>query len=341
MNYARMFCFVVFLFSLSAAVGSAQILGNVPRGWTIHGTDPIEIAYGGRLVTRYHAGREEGKPYFYPIMGPSGENMTRHWPMNATFKDEETDHPFHRGMWFALADVNGYDFWRRPEGGDRDAKEDAGDEKRYGVIRHKGMNGVMIQGPTITIRTKSEWLDGADAEKRICSDEREILLFYREDGALVLDLTLTLIADAGDVTIGEEEEAAWAIRMIPTLRLKGKVATGNIVNSEGLKNGEVWGKRAAWVDYYGLDRGGNAVGIAILDHPTNLRHPTWWHARDYGLLAANPFGQGKYEEEAAEGAGVHVIPNGEALTFRYRTIFHGGDPETAGIARAFEAFASR
>ena len=87
--------------------------------------------------------------------------------------------------------------------------------------------------------------------------------------------------------------------------------------------------------------GGNAVGIAILDHPTNLRHPTWWHARDYGLLAANPFGQGKYEEEAAEGAGVHVIPNGEALTFRYRTIFHRGNPETVGIARAFEAFASK
>jgi hypothetical protein len=334
MKFAHFLFSAVFLTSMAASGTSAQVLGHVAEGWTVHGTDPIEIVYGGRLVTKYHAGYEEGKPYFYPIMGPSGENMTRHWPMNETFKDEETDHPGHRGMWYGIADVNGYNFWH-PVG------EGAAKGKVDGVIRHKGMNGVMVQGPTITIRTKSDWLDAADPVKRICSDEREFTFFYREDGSLVLDLTLKLIADAGDVTIGEEEEAAWAIRMIPTLRLAGKVAKGSIVNSEGLKNGEVWGKRAAWVDYYGPDRAGNPVGIAMLDHPTNFRHPTWWHARDYGLLTANPFGEGKFEKAAAEGAGGHVIPNGEALIFRYRTIFHEGDAEAAGIAKAFEAFASK
>jgi len=340
MKSARILFFALFLPSLAVTGASAQVLGNVAQGWSIRGTDPIEIVFGGRLVTKYHAGYEEGKPYFYPIMGPSGENMTRHWPMNETFKDEETDHPFHRGMWFGLGNVNGYDFWRTPNG-KAGKSTDSKDEKRYGVIRHKGMDGVMIKGPTITIKTKSDWLDAENPEKRICSDEREFTLFFREDGSLALDLTLRLVADAGDVTIGDEEEAAWAIRTIPTLRLKGKVAKGHILNSEGDKDGDAWGKRAAWVDYYGSDRAGNAVGIAIMDHPTNLRHPTWWHARDYGLLAANPFGQGKYEKGAAENAGVHVIPNGEALSFRYRTILHEGDPESAEIAKAFEAYGAK
>jgi hypothetical protein len=337
MKSAQLLLFAVLPTFVSPAPVSAQVLGNVPQGWTIHGTDPIEIVYGGRLVTRYHAGYEEGRPYFYPIMGPSGENMTRHWPMNDTFKDEETDHPFHRGMWFGLGDVNGYDFWRSP-----DKKPAEGDkEKRYGLIRHKGMNGVLIKGPTITIKTKSDWLDAENPEKRICSDEREFTLFFREDGSLALDVTLNLVADAGDVTIGDGEEAAFAIRTIPTLQLKGKVGKGHILTSEGLADAEAWGKRAAWVDYYGPDRAGNPVGIAIFDHPTNFRHPTWWHARDYGLFAANPFGQGKFEEGAAENAGEYVIPNGELLTFRYRIIFHEGDPETAAIAKAFEAFGSK
>lgn len=313
---------------------TAQILGNAGGGWAMQGTDPIEILYGGKLVVKYHAGYEEGKPYFYPIMGPTGENMTRHWPMKDGFDDEETDHIHHRGMWYGLGKVNGFDFWHFA--GDKSKKD-----KVFGIIRHRGMNGVMIKGHTITFKTKSDWLEADNPEKRVCSDQREFTLFYREDGSLVIDLTLNLIADAGDITIGDDKEGAWAIRTIPTLRLKGKAAKGHLINSEGLTGAEAWGKRAAWVDYFGPDRAGNPVGIAMLDHPSNFRHPTWWHARDDGLFTANPFGQGSFEEAAADNAGEHVVPNGESLTFRYRTIFHKGDAKAAGIAKAFEAFSAK
>ena len=33
------------------------------------------------------------------------------------------------------------------------------------------------------------------------------------------------------------------------------------------------------------------VTIAILDHRSNPGYPTHWHARGYGLFAANPLGQ--------------------------------------------------
>lgn len=329
-----LFSLIVFILGSGAASDSLQAQVNIGarNGWSIKGTDPIAIYHEGEHVTSYHPGVEEGKPFFYPVIGPTGENMTRHWPMKEGFADEQTDHIHHRGMWYGLGNVNGLDFWHFP--GDESKKG-----KTFGSIRHKGMNGVTMSKDDIVFKTKSEWLAYDDPERRILSDEREFRLFYTSDGSLVVDTKIALIADAGDVLIKDDKEGAWSIRTIPTLRLEGEHAKGHIVNSEGVEGKEAWGKRASWVDYFGVDRAGNEVGIAIFDHPSNLRHPTWWHARHYGLFTANPFGQGNFEKEAEKGAGDYTIKNGETLTFRYRTIFHRGNAETAGVADAYKAYA--
>ena len=324
--------FAVLAFSLIDS--SAQIVGNSGGGWSIRGTDPIMIFHDAKHVTSYNVGVEEGKPYFYPVIGPTDLPMTRKWPMEEGVESEETDHIHHRGMWYGLGNVNGLDFWHY-----------AGDEKKknktFGFIRHMGMNGVTMSKDDIVFKTKSEWLEQDDPEKRVLSDQREFRLFYRPDGALVVDATISLIADAGDVLIKDDKEGAWSIRTQPKLRLEGKVAEGSIVNSEGLEGKAAWGKRADWVDYFGPDQKGEQVGIAILDHPSNLRHPTWWHARHYGLFTANPFGEGNFDKEAAEGAGDYTIKNGDTLTFRYRTIFHKGDAEKAQIAKAYADFSKK
>lgn len=317
-------------FAIQSPNATAQTIGS-GAGWSIKGTDPIQIFYGDKHVTSYEAGVEEGKPFFYPIIGPTDENMTRHWPMKEGFEDEDTDHIHHRGMWYGLGNVNGLDFWHFP----LDEKKQ---DKNFGSIRHMGMKGVTMSKDDITFNTKSEWLAFDDETQRILSDRREFRLFYDGNGSLVIDLKLTLVADAGDVTINDDKEGAWSIRTIPTLRLEGEHAKGHIINNEGIEGKAAWGKRAKWVDYYGVDRAGNEVGIAIFDHPSNFRHPTWWHARHYGLFTANPFGQGNFEKEAPKEAGKHVLKNGEELTFRYRTLFHKGSPEDAGIATAYEAF---
>lgn len=106
-------------------------------------------------------------------------------------------------------------------------------------------------------------------------------------------------------------------------------ANGQVVNSEGVRGAEVFGKRARWIDYWGkID--GRTVGIAMFDHPANPRHPTWWMARGYGYCAADPFGGGAIGGEAP-GTGDMTIRAGESVTFRYRLMFHEGDPEMAEI----------
>jgi NADH:ubiquinone oxidoreductase subunit len=110
------------------------------------------------------------------------------------------------------------------------------------------------------------------------------------------------------------------------------------VNSEGQRDADAWGKAARWVGYWGTVEGKD-VGISILDHPKNLRHPAHWHARDYGLFAANPFGLHDFTG-APPGSGDHVIPDGGTLTLRYLLVFHEGDAEAAGIEPRWRAWSA-
>ena len=173
---------------------------------------------------------------------------------------------------------------------------------------------------------------------------------------IVLDFEITLRASNGDVTFGDTKEGTFAIRMAESMRVlkpavkgeKAQAGGGHIVLSTGVrddgasavaakdakKEAATWGKRAAWCDYYG-PVGTNIVGIAIFDHPTNPHHPTWWHVRDYGLFAANPFGQHDFENLSDKQAGDLKIPAGQSVTFRYRVVLHEGDETKGKIAERY------
>jgi hypothetical protein len=132
-----------------------------------------------------------------------------------------------------------------------------------------------------------------------------------------------------------------AIRLAETMRVKPIKSnagnpTGHIVNSEGVRDDETWGKRAKWVDYHGPVDGKN-VGVAIFDHPDNPRYPTWWHVRDYGLFAANPFGLHEFEKKP-KGAGDLKIKAGDSATFRYRFYLHHGDEKEGKVAERYEEY---
>jgi hypothetical protein len=118
---------------------------------------------------------------------------------------------------------------------------------------------------------------------------------------------------------------------------KPRPGDGHAANSEGLRDGAAWGKRAAWADYYGpVD--GRIVGVAIFDNPKNPHHPTWWHVRDYGLFAANPFGQHDFEGLKDITAGNLVVPAGKSVTFRYRFYLHEGDEKQAKVAEHYKDY---
>jgi hypothetical protein len=253
-------------------------------------------------------------------MGPTGDTVIRHWPMKEG-KDEEQDHVHHRSLWYTHGDVNGYDFWT--EGQDK------------GIIVHEKFSKVTSGSEAGVIQSENKWM--APGGEVVCADTRTHRFYERPDGVM-MDFDVTIHASQGEITLGDTKEGSMAIRVAPTMRVSGPVAQGHIVNSEGDRDGDAWGKRAAWCDYSG-PVSGRTVGVAIFDHPQNPRHPTWWHVREYGLFTANPFGVHDFESKP-EGTGDLTIPAGDSLTFRYRFYVHEVDRSQAKVAELYREYAA-
>jgi hypothetical protein len=282
--------------------------------------DRLRVEIDGQLFTEYFF-KDVPRPYCYPVIGPGGAPMTRNWPLKTT-PNEEHDHPHHRSFWFAHGSVNGYDFWS--------------EEKGYGKTVHEAFTEIKSGKSFGVIKSTNKWI--ANNGTVVCTDDRTLRVYEPAASTeRVLDFEITLHASNGNITLGDTKEGTMALRLAETMRLKGAVGHGRIVNSAGVRDGETWGKRADWCDYYGpVD--GKTVGVAIFDHPQNPRHPTWWHVRDYGLFAANPFGQHDFEKLPDKTAGNLTVPVGSSLTFRYRFYFHEGDESQARVAQRYQEY---
>jgi hypothetical protein len=231
------------------------------------------------------------------------------------------DHPHHRSLWFTHGEVNGQDFW--------------GEGSNSGKIIHDRFLKVS-SGPDVgVIQSANKWV--AKSGEVVCMDTRTHKFYNTADGQ-IMDFEVTIHASNGKVTLGDTKEGSMAIRLTSTMRLKGEVGKGHIINSEGMTDDATWGKRAKWCDYYGPVEG-QTVGVAIFDHPDNCKHPTWWHVRNYGLFAANPFGVHDFERKD-KGVGDIIIPAGESLTFKYRFYFHKGDEKEGTVAEHYREYAA-
>ena len=314
---------VILMALLVVQTGVFMRSAEAAEGWTVTEQDGrLRVEVDGELFTEYCT-KGYAKPILYPILGPGQIAMTRNYPMQEV-EGEAHDHPHHKSMWFTYGKVGGVDFWA--EGSGRGTIEQTSQEMSGGADK-------------ATICTANRWL-AADG-RVVCTDHRE-LTFFKLSDARGIDWKITIDASAGDLLFGDTKEGMMGIRMHPNLRLQNSpqrgvtTANGQAVNSAGGRGSKIWGQRAAWLDYWGkID--GQTVGIAIFDHPENLRHPTWWHARDYGLVAANPFGIHNFENKP-EGTGDLTVPAGESITFRYRFLFHQGDVEAAKIAERYQEY---
>ena len=275
--------------------------------------DRYTVNIDGQLFTQYIF-KGYDKPILYPIIGPHGIPMTRNYPMKEGVEGEAKDHPHHKSLWFSHGNVNGVDFWA---------------EK--GKIVSPAAPTHDPEGEPLHIGGREFLRDG---EGQFVAHQQTWLRFGKIGTSRIIDVRVGMWgADA--LIFGDTKEGTMAIRTRPELEIRNGAKA---VNSEGVTGKEIWGKRAKWVDYSSVVDG-KTVGVAIFDHPSNPRHPTWWHARDYGLIAANPFGIHDFEKGQPKGAGDLKIAAGKSVTFRYRFVFHEGDAEQAGIAKMYEEYA--
>ncbi len=297
-------------------------------------SDRVRVEIDGRFFTEYRF-QEWNYPYLYPVHGPNGESVTRHYPMTPGVKGEQQDHPHHRSIFFTHSHVNGWNFWA-PQAEDRKGRRSEIKLERIEKAESGDKHGELI--------VWNQWLGDGELVLR---ERRRFRFRSAGDGQVLMDFDVELHAAEKDVTLADNKDGGLGIRVAGPIKVRpiakhaeGSPGFGTIVNSHGDKNDAAWGKAAEWVDYSGPDASGKTVGIAIFDHPSNFRAPTRWHARYYGLLTANRFATGSFGRVsgAKKGEGDHTIKAGESLTLRHRFYFHHGDAKAANVADRFEEY---
>lgn len=308
----------------------------------------VDVMVDGKLFTSYWWPDSVYKPVLYPVLTAAGTAVTRGFPIKPR-EGERRDHIHQVGNWLNYGNVNGLDFWGNGSEGKRNVNG--------GQIKHIGIQKMAGGSGEATMVTNASWIDPKG--KELLAETTEFH-FIAKGSTRIIDRITTLKATGEAVLFKDTKEGSFGIRVARQLELPSKEdvtltdakghpttvkkmsnegVTGNYKSSEGITGDAVWGKRAKWMDLYG-NIGNEKISLVICDHPKNLSYPTYWHARGYGLFAANPFGVKDFTEGKEELN--HKIPAGGSLTLRYRIILSSGSHLTDAEINAYaNDFASK
>ena len=274
----------------------------------------IDVTIDGRAFTTFRYGTDGFRPYFFPVLGPGGSPVTR-----GETSDNSSDHVHHRSLYVAYGEVNDVDVWAEGEDSGR--------------VVHQSFTDKSGGAAVGKIHTENDWVNKAG--EKLMSDRQNFRIYNTPDTGTIIDLDLTFIASAGDVYFGDTKEGGIiSVRVNPSMNASDG---GKIENAYGGTNeGETWGKRAQWCDYSGIVEG-TPVGVAVFDHISNPRYPTYWHVRNYGLMTTNIFGTGTFEGDQSKD-GSYTLKSGEEMNFRFRVLIHAGDAATGQVAQKYHDF---
>jgi hypothetical protein len=265
--------------------------------------DRVRVLAGDRVLTNYIFSAKWDKPFVFPITSASGDVVSRGYPVEPR-PGEKQDHPWHRGIWYGHGDINGVDFWR---------EEGADVAGRF----------VMREPPSVSNKdgsgTVHAVMDMLTPKKESLGTLSTDYTFLKKGPHVQIDAQIAIAADRGkSLKFGDTDDGGFALRLSDDFREDRGALLQNSEGAQGTKS--IWGKPANWVDY-SATVGGRKIGVAIFDHPSNLRHPTTWHARGYSLCSANPFGLRSFTGDKTKD-GSYTLKSGDTLTLRYRILIH-------------------
>jgi len=298
----------------------------------------VDIFIGGELFTSFLYPDTVEKPVLYPIRAANGSIVTRSFPLDSRAGDP-TDHPHHIGLWFNFENVNGLDFWNNSYA------IPANKKNHYGWVRTSKILEIK-SGNTGILTYRAYW---TDQQKGAILEETTTYGFSGTGNERIIDRTTTLKA-VKDAIFTDVKDGLLGLRLAHELQMptnndqkftddKGNITTvkggtdrlasGNYLTSAGKTGDDVWGTRAEWCKAFGKI-GTDSVSVAIIDHPGNPNYPTFWHARGYGLFAANPLGEKVFTN--GKSSKMLSLKKGDSVNFRYRIAINNGN-QTASKAQ--------
>ena len=308
----------------------------------------VEILAGGKPFTTYIYPSDTllKKAVLYPIITAYGTAVTRGYPLNPR-AGERVDHPHHVGMWLNYESVNGYDFWNNSTA--------IKDRSKYGTIKHTKILKAKGGKDKGVLVVSADWIV-ADAKGKTVMTEITTFTFKAKGTQRLIDRTTILTATADSVFLKDVKDGFFAIRVARELehpsdkadmfldangietkvdKLDNSNITGKYRSSEGIEGDSVWSTRGRWVNLSGKI-GNENISVCIIDHSSNLNYPTYWHARGYGLFAANPLGE-KVFSNGKKQLNLKFAPK-QSVTFKYRTVIDShklSDAEINALAADF------
>jgi Family of unknown function (DUF6807) len=307
----------------------------------------VDVTVAGKPFTSYVWPVTVKKPVLYPLRTAAGTVLSRGFPLDPR-PGERVDHPHHVGMWLNYGDVNGLDFWNNSDAIKPEERSKYGSIEHTAIVNTKGGNG---RGE---LTVSANWV-GPDQTVLLKEETRYI--FHALGDVRMIDRITTVTAQEKPVTFGESKEGVLGLRVRRQLEEPSKKpevftdAKGNptsvpvmdntgvdgvYLSSEGKKTeAEVWGTRGRWCMLSGVVDN-EPVTIAILDHPKNPNHPTHWHARGYGLFAANDLAAQQFNKD--EPAQSRTLKPGESLRFAFRVLLLHGTPSVKDVNLRYTDF---
>jgi len=286
----------------------------------------VDITIDGKPFTSYIWPETLKKPTLYPLITDDGTTVTRGFPLEPR-PGERVDHPHQVGVWLNYGNVNGFDFWNNSDA----IKPE--DRAKMGTIRQVKVVSTKSGVDRGELAVETVWVAG---DGRNLMSETTRYVFARRGHERMIDQISTL-KPLESIVFNDDKEGLFGIRVArwlespeerggefvdtsgrpTTVPAAGAEATGIYLTSEGAKGGAAWGTRGRWCMLTG-NAGGHTAMIAVIDHPKNPGYPTYWHARGYGLFAANPLGRSIFDPK--QPALNFTAAKGQQVVFRYRVV---------------------
>lgn len=291
-----------------------------PAGWAWDSQPGKSIALrrGDAIIWQFRYGPDQPKPHFHPVALPDGRVVT--W-------DRPPDHVWHHGLWFSWKFIQGVNYW----------EPDAATGKVPG--RTEWRNVEFTTRPDLSARIEMDLSYRADDGPAVLAEKRAIAISAPDaHGTYHFDWTSAFTAGAKDVILdrtpleGEPGGQPWGGYAGLSIRLAEGLKDRRADTTEGpleFNEDSRSRSRARALDYHGLI-GGKPVGVAICDHPDNLKHPSPWY-----VIRDDPM---SYFSPAVLCYGPHTLPAGQSFTLRYRVIIHEGRWDSKRLEREYNEF---
>ena len=311
----------------------------------------VDITIDGKPFTAFIWPTTLKKPVLYPLVDATGVTVSRGWPL-APRPGERTDHPHHDGLWFNYGNANGFDFWNNSDAIKPENREKMGSLTMDRIVK-------AVSGPKQGIlETESTWITG---KGQSILQQTTTYVFSQKGDTRTIDMTVRLKA-LDKVVFNDDKEGMLGMRVARWLEspeekggtftdangvatsvaaaadLPGVAPpTGEYLTSEGVKGTKVWATRGRWCVLTG-HTGEHVDSIVLFDHPKNPGYPTYWHARGYGLFAANPLGRSIFDPKQAPFR--FTLEKGAATTFHYKVEIAAHVMTPDELNREADAFAA-